>query len=80
MRSSSLRRKNEGIVKRIALHECGHAVADHLLKYGVSVLAVEKARWKPSERTIRRKRMIDTSPCGKGSTGRCRGGWGVVIF
>ena len=47
MRSSSLRQKRlERDVRRIALHECGHAVADHLLKYGVSVLAVEKARWK----------------------------------
>lgn len=32
-----------------------------------------RPRWKPSGRTTSRKRMIDTSPCGKGSTG-CRKG------
>jgi len=40
------RRKLESDVKRIALHESGHAVANHNLRYGNEVLAVEKARWK----------------------------------
>ena len=47
MRSLSLRKKLlERDVRRIALHESGHAVANHLLRYGTSILAVEKARWK----------------------------------
>lgn len=47
MISSSLRQKLlEKRVRAVALHECGHAVANHLLRYGVSVLGVEKARWK----------------------------------
>jgi len=46
MKLSSLQRRIGKRVHEICLHECGHAVANHLLRYGTYVLGVEKARWK----------------------------------
>ena len=40
------RRKLESSVRRICIHECGHALSNHLLRFGNEVLTVEKARWK----------------------------------
>ena len=40
------RRKLEGSIRRIAIHECGHAMSNHLLCFGSEVAGLELTRWK----------------------------------
>jgi len=62
------RRKLESSVRRICVHESGHALSNHLLRFGNEVIAVEKARWKHGGQLqgwcypSLKWKQIDTSP------------------